>query len=103
MNRHFTLKQRSRSVLRLLLLHVMISLIASGVSTARDSSGMATDKKIMVNPVEASSKQGLQEISVTGTVMDQATRQPIPGVNVIQKGTTNGTTDSRPEFNQWVK
>lgn len=31
-------------------------------------------------------------ITVSGTVKDASTQQPLPGVNVIVKGTTNGTT-----------
>lgn len=32
-----------------------------------------------------------QELSVSGTVMDFATEEPLPGVNVVLKGTTSGT------------
>jgi TonB-dependent starch-binding outer membrane protein SusC len=31
-------------------------------------------------------------VAITGTVTDAATLQPLPGVNIIVKGTTNGTT-----------
>jgi len=34
----------------------------------------------------------LQQGMVTGTVTDVATGEPLPGVNVLQKGTLNGTT-----------
>nr|WP_321234134.1 TonB-dependent receptor [uncultured Psychroserpens sp.] len=33
-----------------------------------------------------------QDVTVTGTVTDQATGQPIPGVNVLVKNTTNGAS-----------
>ena len=39
--------------------------------------------------------QGLsfgQNVSITGTVTDAATNEPLPGVSVVVKGTTNGTT-----------
>jgi TonB-linked SusC/RagA family outer membrane protein len=36
--------------------------------------------------------QNPQTIKVTGTVVDQATGEPIIGANVVEKGTTNGTT-----------
>ena len=43
-----------------------------------------------------------QDIAVTGTVTDQA-GLPIPGVNVLVKGTTNGTqTDFDGKFKRCI-
>ncbi|WAC15017.1 SusC/RagA family TonB-linked outer membrane protein [Dyadobacter pollutisoli] len=40
-----------------------------------------------------------QQRMVTGTVLDSQNNQPLPGVNVINKGTTNGTsTDNEGRF-----
>lgn len=35
-----------------------------------------------------------QQVSISGTVTDDATREPMPGVNVLIKGTTLGTLTS---------
>src|SRR5690606_382423 len=35
---------------------------------------------------------GQQSSSVTGTIVDDQNNTPLPGVNVIEKGTSNGTT-----------
>jgi len=44
-----------------------------------------------VNTVEAKSSAVFQESTVSGQVLDEA-NAPIPGVNIVVKGTTNGTT-----------
>ena len=42
---------------------------------------------------------GMQQITVTGTVTDASTREPMPGVNILVKGTTLGTlTDLSGRF-----
>lgn len=41
---------------------------------------------------EATRSQPPQKITVTGTIIDSQTRETIPGVNIMVKGTTNGTT-----------
>lgn len=46
---------------------------------------------VTVNAVEAKSPFSLQELTVTGQVLDDASK-PMPGVNIVVKGTTNGTT-----------
>src|SRR5436853_390640 len=47
----------------------------------------------------ATSKIEPIEITVSGKVMDES-GQPIPGVNIIEKGTTNGTsTDGEGNYN----
>src|SRR5699024_2156825 len=33
-----------------------------------------------------------QDVTVTGTVFNQETNEPLPGVNIIVKGTTTGTS-----------
>ncbi|MBK8807701.1 MAG: TonB-dependent receptor [Bacteroidales bacterium] len=32
------------------------------------------------------------QITITGTILDEATKEPVIGANVVEKGTTNGTT-----------
>ncbi|MBL0744647.1 SusC/RagA family TonB-linked outer membrane protein [Chryseolinea lacunae] len=44
-----------------------------------------------INTVEAKSSSVFQETTVSGQVVDEASA-PIPGVNIVVKGTTNGTT-----------
>ncbi len=40
-----------------------------------------------------------QQVNVSGTVIDASDRSPLPGVNVIEKGTSNGTiTDGNGNF-----
>src|SRR5687768_12745979 len=46
---------------------------------------------VTVNAVEAKSSLALQELTVSGQVLDDANK-PMPGVNIVVKGTTNGTT-----------
>jgi len=53
---------------------------------------------VNVNTVEAKSSLVFQELSVSGQVLDD-TNAPIPGVNVVVKGTTNGaTTDADGKY-----
>lgn len=87
MNKHFTTKTQPWSSLKWLLLQGMIGLATSGVSMANVSYGTVTDAK-----PESVVEKPMQEISISGTVTDGATQQPIPGVNILEKGTTNGTT-----------
>lgn len=50
-----------------------------------------------VNTVEE--KDGLAVFTVTGTIIDASTQMPMPGVNIIVKGTTRGTSsDSNGKF-----
>ena len=45
------------------------------------------------------SAQAMQSFTVQGTVRDKADRAPLPGVTVMEKGTTNGTaTDAQGRF-----
>lgn len=46
---------------------------------------------VSVNTVKAKSPAAFQELTVSGQVVDNAS-MPLPGVNVLVKGTTNGTT-----------
>jgi TonB-dependent SusC/RagA subfamily outer membrane receptor len=44
-------------------------------------------------------KQSMEVIKITGVVTDESNQQPMAGVNIIVKGTTNGTsTDSEGKF-----
>ncbi|HEY9046114.1 MAG TPA: TonB-dependent receptor [Ohtaekwangia sp.] len=53
---------------------------------------------VNVNKVEAKSSSAFQELTVSGQVLDD-TNNPVPGVNVVVKGTTNGTsTDSEGNY-----
>jgi TonB-linked SusC/RagA family outer membrane protein len=45
------------------------------------------DKIIVITPTEA-----LQQQTITGTVTDATTKEPLPGVNVVVEGTTVGVT-----------
>jgi TonB-dependent starch-binding outer membrane protein SusC len=46
---------------------------------------------VNVHIVEAKSSLAFQELTVSGQVLDEA-KAPLPGVNIVIKGTTNGTT-----------
>ena len=46
---------------------------------------------VNVNILEAKSSLMFQELTVSGQVLDDA-NSPLPGVNIVVKGTTNGTT-----------
>jgi len=46
---------------------------------------------VNVNTVEAKSSSVFQEFTVSGQVLDESSN-PVPGVNIVVKGTTNGTT-----------
>lgn len=46
---------------------------------------------VNVNLLEAKSPLVFQELTVSGQVLDEA-NTPLPGVNIVVKGTTNGTT-----------
>jgi len=50
-----------------------------------------TYKVLENNLIVLTVKQNLQQYTVAGRVMDATTAIPLPGVNVIEKGTTNGT------------
>lgn len=93
MNENFTLKPNFRSAWKPLLLQFAISLIVPDVSIANANGVPSVDATIAVNVMNASFEKSWQvSVSVTGTVTDAATKQPIPGVNIIQRGTTYGTT-----------
>src|SRR5690606_3638201 len=42
--------------------------------------------------IMANAVYGQQGSSVSGTIVDNQSNTPLPGVNVIEKGTNNGTT-----------
>jgi len=50
-----------------------------------------TYKVLENNLIVLTVKQNLQQYTVAGRVIDATTAIPLPGVNVIEKGTTNGT------------
>lgn len=93
MNKTSTLKTKPRSVLRFILLQGVMALVTSGISMAYDG-GVSLAKKETAFRIEKTSlEKAFQEnVSVTGTITDAGTQQAIPGVNIIEKGTTNGTT-----------
>lgn len=55
---------------------------------------IVSDRQIVLTPVQTSSKMDvmLQQQSVNGKVTDASTGDPMPGVNILVKGTTIGTT-----------
>ena len=55
------------------------------------------DRHIMLYPIALDEKpvlQDYQQSRVTGTVTDAQTGNPLPGVNIVIKGTTRGTTSN---------
>ncbi len=62
-----------------------------------DSALQVNPDKVLTNPMTAETSTTVQTVS--GKVMDEQ-GQPLPGVNVIEKGTTNGTsTDADGKYN----
>lgn len=56
---------------------------------------------VVITPAE---NKAMQQLSVSGQVIDIKTREPLPGVNIIEKGTMNGTvTDVQGNFRINVK
>ena len=79
--------------LKLCATHALAVATFCGVATAGGGGAMAKSKvtvNVKESPVESGAWQ--QVASISGTVTDAETQQPMPGVNVVLKGTTNGTT-----------
>jgi hypothetical protein len=51
------------------------------------------DRQIIIQPKEVSTENtsGQQQVKVTGKVTDSTTGESLPGVNIVVKGTMNGT------------
>jgi TonB-linked SusC/RagA family outer membrane protein len=63
------------------MVHAMLAMILFGISMAHG------------NDVTLLEKKHLQQMAnITGRVTDATNEQPLPGVNIIVKGTSNGTT-----------
>lgn len=60
-------------------------------SAAREPDLDAVIERREMKPSNEASQIAIQALSVQGTVQDE-NNQPLPGVNVVEKGTTNGTT-----------
>ncbi len=46
---------------------------------------------LLASRLMASGVSGVEKITISGVVYDAETEEPLPGVNVVEKGTTNGT------------
>src|SRR3990170_8683362 len=100
MEKNFTPKTKLRSVLcecmplaKVCVVQAMVALTLFGVSMAHDNDVQLLEKKVTLNLKEVSLEKALKQIaSITGKITDAVTQQPMPGVNILQKGTTNGTT-----------
>jgi len=69
---------------------LLISMILDNLFTGTDVKYTIIDRKIILAP-ENLGLSNLQQQVVTGTVTDSQTGDPLPGVNVVIKGTTIGT------------
>lgn len=79
MKEHFT-STSVRSALKLCMVHAMLGAILLG------------NLKAHANEATARENKHFQQASITGQVTDAISQQPLPGVNIIVKGTTSGTT-----------
>lgn len=63
---------------------------------------IVSDRQIVLTPNQQTSsdlEKSLQQLTLTGTVTDASTGDPMPGVNIVVKGTTIGTiTDIEGKF-----
>lgn len=73
----------------------LIDVILGNLFTGTDVKYTIIDRKIILAPgylsKEPSGEISLQQKSVTGTITDATSGDPMPGVNVLVKGTTIGT------------
>jgi TonB-linked SusC/RagA family outer membrane protein len=91
-------KVRLNFIMRVSLINLVLSsfFISAGYAhgvTPEESPDRGATLDIKVNPsaAEAKTTAVAQAFLVTGTITDE-TGMPVPGVNVLEKGTTNGTT-----------
>jgi TonB-dependent SusC/RagA subfamily outer membrane receptor len=89
-------KVRLNYIMRLTLMNLVLSSFfvtagyANGAATEKSPDRKATLK--LISPAVVKERPTLvQAVLVTGTITDE-TGMPVPGVNVLEKGTTNGTT-----------
>jgi TonB-dependent SusC/RagA subfamily outer membrane receptor len=75
-------KVRLNCMMRVALINMALSLVVTVGYAHNTAEGSAADNK---------TRAVAQAVLVTGTITDE-TGLPIPGVNVLEKGTTNGTT-----------
>jgi TonB-linked SusC/RagA family outer membrane protein len=96
MKKEFDLWVDSRPFLRKLIreLKIVLFIIVGTVSTTMAAPGFSTtadeypDNGFLLN---TEIKTEVQQSTVSGTVTDPTSREPMPGVNVLVKGTTIGT------------
>jgi len=70
-----------------------ISEILSQVFNGTETDYVVIDRQIVLSPKEyLTAIKSLQPITVTGKVTDASTGDPLPGVNIVVQGTTQGTT-----------
>jgi TonB-linked SusC/RagA family outer membrane protein len=70
----------------------------TGLSFRQINNTIAVRNKAI--PKEVSKVKSIQKFEVNGTVVDEVTGETLPGVNIIEKGTSNGTiTDLNGNFN----
>ena len=77
------LLERGKSNLDVVRMKLAILLVFSGISLTYADNDMQS--------ANVSSSYNIEEITVTGTVVSASDQSPLPGVNVIIKGTNEGT------------
>ncbi|MBN2611679.1 MAG: TonB-dependent receptor [Bacteroidales bacterium] len=76
--------------------NLLISEILDQVLPKAEATYTVLDKIIVIRSL----KENLKALKVTGNVVDDETGEPLPGVNIVIKGTTDGTvTDMSGNFN----
>ena len=96
MKKEFDLWVDSRPVLRKLIMELKIALfiMVTGISTTIATPGFSQVKNDYPNNDLLLNTEIITEVqqnTVSGTVTDPVSKQPMPGVNVLIKGTTIGT------------
>lgn len=77
----------------------LIGVILNELFSGTDVIYTIIDRKIILAPKYLSEKEEQQQITISGAVTDALTGEPLPGVNVIAKGTSNGClTDINGKF-----
>ncbi|MDR1724287.1 MAG: carboxypeptidase-like regulatory domain-containing protein [Tannerella sp.] len=88
--------------------NVPVSVVLNDVLKGRNLEySIVSDRSIVISDKKtatAVATSGKSQRTVTGTVIDAATNEPIPGANIVEKGTANGSsTDADGKFTLTVK
>lgn len=102
-NFKITKMQQSRQIFKLLCAFIIFNMFTVDISAQsltpivnhqHEIQALGKKESLMLNPLDGSNINAHlkpQEQTITGTVTDGETNQPLPGVNILAKGTNTGT------------